>query len=41
VIPLILGLEGKKKNDDNTFYLDYSKKCPPEQNLLLDVASFS
>jgi hypothetical protein len=36
VIRLISGLEGKKKNDDNTYYLDYSKKCLPEQNLLLD-----
>jgi hypothetical protein len=31
VIRLISGLEGKKKNDDNTYYLDL-----PEQNLLLD-----
>jgi hypothetical protein len=36
VIRLISGLEGKKKNDNNTYYLDYSKKCLPEQNLLLD-----
>jgi hypothetical protein len=36
VIRLILGLEGKKKNDDNTYYLDYSKKYLPEQKKLLD-----
>ena len=27
---------GLKKNDDNTYYLDYSKTGLPEQNLMLD-----
>jgi hypothetical protein len=33
MIGLILGLEGKK-NDNNTYYLDYSKKYLPEQKQL-------